>query len=138
MRQPVSIEFRGMEGGAELERAIRERSRALDRFGDRVLACGVTVEAVRRRPASTVYRVRVRVVLPGAELVASSGSGPRDEPTHPHTAIRAAFHAALRLVQQETGWRPRDVRSQPGPARRAGRPRRTPAGPAARIRGTIS
>jgi cold shock CspA family protein len=96
---PLEITFRGMDRSVALEDSIRERAVGLARFGS-LLGCRVVVESPHRRHRQgQVYHVRVRLTLPGAERVVR-----RDPPEHhahedPYVAVRDAFDAARRQVE---------------------------------------
>ena len=72
----------------------------LERFSDRITGCRVTVEKEHRHHhKGNLFRVRIEIDAPGKEL-AVTHSGPRD---HAHedvyVAIRDAFNAAVRRLE---------------------------------------
>lgn len=103
MQQPLQIVFRGMDPSDAVEAAIREKAEKLERFLDRIVSCRVVVEAPHRhKHKGKLYNIRVELDIPGGEI-AVTRSGPQD---HAHedvyVAIRDAFDAARRLVEDRT------------------------------------
>jgi ribosomal subunit interface protein len=100
METPLQISFRDMDPSPSIEARIREKAAKLERFFDRITSCRVVVEARNRHQRSgRLYIVRIDLRVPGAELVAGHGR-PRD---HAHedvyVAIRDAFDAAGRQLE---------------------------------------
>jgi ribosome-associated translation inhibitor RaiA len=97
---PLQITFRGLQQSPAIEARVASEAEKLEDFADRITGCRVSVEAQHRRHhQGTVYHVRILMTLPGAELVVS-----RDpERNHAHedvyVAIRDAFDAARRQLQ---------------------------------------
>ncbi len=98
------IVYRGMDASDALSSLIARKARTLSRFYGHIETCRVTVEQLRGQ-----YEVLIEVHVPGADLV--------DRGTHDdaYKAVRLAFHAAKRLVEDYIGRR-RAVRRQPEPA----------------------
>jgi ribosome-associated translation inhibitor RaiA len=102
MEMPVEITFRDMDPSPAIEARIREEAEKLSKFDGRLGGCRVRVEAPHRRHhKGKVYHVTVEVEAPRNTLVVS-----RDrELDHSHedvyVAIRDAFHAARRRVQED-------------------------------------
>lgn len=100
MRLPLQISFRNMDPSPAIEAAIRERAERLDRFFGRVMACRVVIEAPHKhKRKGKLYGVSIDLTVPGEEI-AVTHTGPRD---HAHedvyVAIRDAFNAAGRLLE---------------------------------------
>jgi cold shock CspA family protein/ribosome-associated translation inhibitor RaiA len=89
-----------MESSPAIEARIRQKAAELERFSDRITGCRVIVEKEHRhRHKGNLFRVRVEIDAPGKEL-AVTHTGPRD---HAHedvyVAIRDAFRAAVRQLE---------------------------------------
>jgi cold shock CspA family protein len=89
-----------MDPSPAIEARIRKKAAELERFSDRITGCRVTVEkAQRRHHQGNLFRVRIEIDAPGKEL-AVTRTGPRD---HAHedvyVAIRDAFRAAVRQLE---------------------------------------
>jgi len=100
MKLPLQISWRNVEATEALENAIREKAEKLDTFYDKIMGCRVVVEAPHgHHRKGKQYKVRVDITVPGEELVVNKDPG-RDE-THEdlYVAIRDAFDAARRRLQ---------------------------------------
>lgn len=97
---PLQITFRGMDPTEAIEANIREKAEKLDRFSDHIMSCRVVIEAPHRHQhKGKLYNVRVDIGIVGGEL-AVTHERPLD---HAHediyVAIRDAFDAAVRRVE---------------------------------------
>jgi ribosomal subunit interface protein len=100
MQRPLEIRFRQMDPSPAIEARIREKAQALERFSGRITGCRVMVEKEHRHhQRGNLFRVRVEIDAPGKEL-AVTRTGPKD---HAHedvyVAIRDAFDAAVRRLE---------------------------------------
>jgi len=100
MQIPLQITFKNMEPSPAIEANVRERAARLERFFDRIMSCRVAIEAPHRQHRKgRLYKVHIDLKVPGGEL-AVSHDGPLD---HAHedvnVAIRDAFNAASRHLQ---------------------------------------
>jgi ribosomal subunit interface protein len=100
MQRPLEVRFHQMDPSPAIEARIRKKAAELERFSDRITGCRVTVEkAQRRHHQGNLFRVRIEIDAPGKE-VAVTHTGPRD---HAHedvyVAIRDAFRAAVRQLE---------------------------------------
>ncbi len=100
MQRPLEISFRKMDPSPAVEARIREKVADFERFSDRITGCRVTVEQEHRHhQKGNLFRIRVDLDLPGKPL-AVTHAGPRD---HAHedvyVAIRDAFNAATRRLE---------------------------------------
>jgi ribosomal subunit interface protein len=100
MEIPLQISFRDMDPSPAIEARIREKAAKLEHFFERIVSCRVTVEARNRHQRQgRLYAVRIDLRIPGAEIVAGHGH-PRD---HAHedvqVAIRDAFDALGRQLE---------------------------------------
>jgi ribosomal subunit interface protein len=101
MKLPLQITYRNVDQSEAIEEAIRQRAAKLERFFGRIIGCRVVVEAPHQRQhKGNHYRVLVDVSIPGYELVA--GRDPADHGAHEdlYTAIRDAFNAVQRELQE--------------------------------------
>lgn len=113
MHTPIQISYLGMEPSPALERRIREKAEKLERIHDRLTGCRVIVEARTRSNAGRVYHVRVGLAAPGYEIVA--GNAGREEPAHAdaYVAVRDAFAAAIRQLEDRVRIARGEVKRQP-------------------------
>jgi cold shock CspA family protein/ribosome-associated translation inhibitor RaiA len=100
MQLPLQVTFRGMEPSDAIEARIRQRAEELERFHGRIMACRVVVESAHRHHRKgRIHHIRVDLTVPGGEIVVN-----RDPPEHHahediHVAIRDAFDAARRQLE---------------------------------------
>jgi len=96
----VQIFFHGLDHSPAVEAAVRRRAEELERLSDRLIACRVVLEAVdHRHHQHSRYRVRIELALAGHVVVADSGPGQHHAHEGIYVAIRDAFEAARRQLQ---------------------------------------
>ena len=97
---PLQITFRHMEPTAALESVIRERASKLETFSERITRCHVVVEAPHRHQRrGFLYNVRIDLTVPGEEIAITRFPDARRSQTDLHVAIRDAFDAARRKLE---------------------------------------
>jgi ribosomal subunit interface protein len=100
MRLPLQITFRQMEPSAALEARIRELAQRLDRFSAHVMHCHVTVEAPHQhQQQGQLYEVRIDLTVPHAEIVAHHEHRARHSHEDVYVALRDAFRAVRRQLE---------------------------------------
>lgn len=97
---PLQITFKGVKPSEAVEANIREKVEKLERFSNHLMSCHVVVEAPHRHGhKGKLYHISIDLGLVGGEL-AVSHQGPLD---HAHediyVAIRDAFDAAVRQLE---------------------------------------
>ncbi len=99
MQVPLQITFRGLPPSDAIEAKVRERARKLERFHDRITSCRIVVAASHRHHKGNLYSVTVDLTVPGGELVANRE--PRECESHQdlYVALRDAFDAAVRKLE---------------------------------------
>jgi cold shock CspA family protein/ribosome-associated translation inhibitor RaiA len=100
MQIPVDITFKEMEQSDAVEGRIRELAAKLERVYDRVIRCEVMVETPHRHQTKgRQFHVRVRLMVPGGEIVASHDPGPDGAHEDVYVALRDTFNAARRQLE---------------------------------------
>ena len=100
MQLPVQVTFRYMEPSEAIEARVRERADELDRFYGRIMGCRVVVEAPHRRHhQGKLYHVRIDLTVPGGELAVTRAPGQHHAHEDVYVAIRDAFDAARRQLE---------------------------------------
>ncbi len=100
MQEPVRIAFRNMTAPVGLEAEIQRHAADLDKFFGHIISCHVTVEADHRRHRQgNLYRVRIVLVVPQHDVVVRREPSERHEHEDLHLAVRDAFRAARRQLQ---------------------------------------
>ncbi|MFO7602799.1 MAG: HPF/RaiA family ribosome-associated protein [Gammaproteobacteria bacterium] len=100
MQIPLQITFRHMETSEALEARIREKARSLERFADHIMSCRVTVEAPHQhQQQGNLFSIKIDITLPGGEIVAARHSDKHHAHEDPYVALRDAFNAARRQLE---------------------------------------
>jgi ribosomal subunit interface protein len=127
MQIPLQINFQNMDPSPAIEARIREKAAKLEQFHDRIIGCKVVVEAPHRHHhKGKLYNVRIDISVPGKDVFVGH-SGPLN---HAHedvyVAIRDAFNAAGRQLEDHVRRMRGAVKAHAAPAHDAGlRPART-------------
>jgi cold shock CspA family protein/ribosome-associated translation inhibitor RaiA len=83
-----------------VERGIREKAVKLESFCGKIMGCRVLVEAPHRHHRKgKLYHVRIDLTLPGGEIVINHEPSQRAAHKDVYVAIRDAFAAARRKLQ---------------------------------------
>lgn len=117
MQMPVQVTFRNLDASPALEADVLRRAALLDRYHPRLQSCHVAVEAPHRhKRKGAPYRVRIDLVVPGAELVV--GRNPDEHAAHAdvYVAVRDAFRAARRELMDAARRARGDVKLHDEPA----------------------
>ena len=100
MQIPVEISFRGVPRWDRAETEVRKHAAELERFFDRITSCRVLIEAPHlHQQKGQLYHVRIDLTVPGREIVVKRDPVEHREHEDLYVAIRDAFHAARRQLQ---------------------------------------
>lgn len=100
MEVPVELSFRNMLHSSEMEATVREKVAKLEEFYDRITAARVVVEAPHHRHRKgNEYHVRIFLSVPQHEIVVDRDPGEHHSHEDVYVAIRDAFDAARRQLQ---------------------------------------
>lgn len=100
MEVPLQIRFHNLEPSDAVESNVRKRAKRLERYCEKIISCRVTIEAPHKHHhQGNIYRVTVDVRTPGDESVASRAPGQHHAHEDVYVAIRDAFDAVLRQLQ---------------------------------------
>jgi cold shock CspA family protein/ribosome-associated translation inhibitor RaiA len=111
---PIEVSWHGLEKSAAVEADILEKANKLAEFYDRIIGARVVVEAAtRRHHHGDLFRVRVDVEVPERHILATRDPG-RD-PAHEdiYVAVRDAFDAVRRQLQDYARIRRGHMRTPP-------------------------
>lgn len=100
MKQPLQVNFRDIPPSEAVEAKVREKAAKLDEFYDHIMACNVMIEAPHgHHHKGHLYHVRIDLTVPNHEIVVNRS--PKDHHAHEdvYVAIRDAFNAARRKLQ---------------------------------------
>jgi ribosomal subunit interface protein len=107
MQLPVQVTFHGMAHSAALEQAIQERAAKLEHFHPHLVSCRAVVEeAARHKQQGKEFVVRLDIKVPGGEVAIS-----REHSEDPYVAVRDAFDAARRQLEDQARRRRGDVKA---------------------------
>lgn len=100
MTIPSQIDFRNMDTSAALAEHIRERLAEFENLGARITRCHVTVEAPhRQKTKGNLYAVRIQLSCPGQDIVINRDDSRDQSHEDVQVAVRDAFDAAWRQLQ---------------------------------------
>lgn len=100
MQTPLQITFHQIDSSEPVADAIREKVAQLERFHDRLTSCRVVVERPQHLHHNHApYSVRVELEVPGATIVGGGAGTKNDLFEDVYVAIREAFAAAKRQLQ---------------------------------------
>jgi ribosome-associated translation inhibitor RaiA len=100
MELPLQIRFRDMAPSPALEATVRDCVNKLEQHFARIVSCRVVIEAPHKHSHQRLFQVMVDLSIPGREIVV--GRHHVDRPAHDdaHVAVRDAFEAAQRVLDQ--------------------------------------
>jgi cold shock CspA family protein/ribosome-associated translation inhibitor RaiA len=111
MQIPLEIHFHNMDPSPAIEAAVRERAGKLERFAEHIVSCRVTVEVPHRHQhQGNLYTVRVDLRFPGGEVIASRDPSAHHAHEDVLVAMRDAFKAARRQLQDRVRVQRGDVK----------------------------
>lgn len=100
MQLPLQITFRHLDPSEAIENNIRKHADELDQFYDHIMSCHVVVDAAHQHHhQGKLYQVHIDVTVPGREFVASREPGQHHAHEDIYVAIRDAFNAIRRQLE---------------------------------------
>jgi ribosomal subunit interface protein len=113
----LEVTFHEVEHSDAVEARVRQKAAELERFAEHITSCRVTIAAPHQRHnKGTLYSVRVDLRVPNAELAVSRQH--RHDHSHEdvYTAIRDAFAAATRQLEDYVRRQRRDIKTHESPS----------------------
>lgn len=113
---PLQITLRRLSHSEAVETAVREKVQKLGEFCDDIMSCRVMVELPHRHNhKGKLYHIRIYLTLPHEQIVVKRD--PRQHTAHEdiYVAIRDAFDAAKRQLQDYVRRRRHQVKRRPIP-----------------------
>lgn len=113
----LQITFRNMESSAALETRIRELVQKLQRFSTQIIKCQVVVEAPHHQhhEQGALFDFQVNIAVPGKEIIIGHTHSKNPSHTNAYVALRDAFRAARRQLQEYERIRRLEVKSHSRP-----------------------
>ncbi len=100
MKLPLQVTFRNMAPSAAIETAVREKTAKLESFYEKITGLRVLIEAPHRHHhKGKLYHVRIDLTLPGREIVINREPSKHASHQDVYVALRDAFAAARRKLQ---------------------------------------
>ncbi len=115
---PLQITFRHMDPSAAMEARIRELAARLDKYSEHIMRCHVIVEPPpRHQHQGALHDIRIDITLPHEEIAIRHAHPASHAHEDPYVALRDAFRAARRKLEDYERRRRGDVKSHVGPER---------------------
>jgi ribosomal subunit interface protein len=100
MQIPLEVHFNNTDPSPAVEAAVRERVAKLEKFAADIVSCRVTIEAPHKHHKhGKLFHVSVDVRLPGGEVVANRDPSGHHAHEDVFVALRDAFDAVRRQLQ---------------------------------------
>ncbi len=100
MQVPLQIRFHKVEPSEAVEAAIRKRAEQLEHFAPDIISCRVTLDAPHKHHhQGNLYQVKIDIRTPVGEIVVSRSPDEHQAHEDAYVAIRDAFKAARRQLQ---------------------------------------
>lgn len=111
MKLPPQVSFHNTDPLPGVEDVVRERAARLDRYCDHVMSCRVVVDVPHRHHhTGNLYQVRLDVKVPGDEIAVTREAPEHESAKGLPAAIKDAFDAADRLLEEYVRRRRQDVK----------------------------
>jgi ribosomal subunit interface protein len=112
MHVPLQIAFHNMDRSEAVKALIEEKVAWLERFYDRITGCRVVIEAPHRHHRHGYpYRVHIDLTVPGGEIVVNRDPAERASHKDLNVALRDAFDAARRRLEEHVRRLRKEVKS---------------------------
>lgn len=109
MQTPPEIAFHHSEPSDAVREAVAVQAQRLEKFSDRITSCHVAISKAARHQTGELSRVSLRVSMPGhKDVVVDRAHGDEPEREHAVVAVRDAFDAAIRQIEDAM----RDLRGE--------------------------
>ena len=103
MITPLQITFHNIPPSETVEAKIRSLADKLDRFHNRITSCRVVVDVPHQhKNHGQLYEVRIYMTVPTGEIIVKRNPPQRQSHEDIYVAIRDAFDAAKRKLQDHT------------------------------------
>ena len=125
MHAPAQITFRGFPHSDAVDAKIREKISKLEQFYPNIIHCRVVVEAQHhRRHQGNLYDIKIDLSVPEKEIVVNQVKHSNQAHEDIYVAIRDAFDAARRQLEDYARTRRGETKSHE-PTSRGSRKKRT-------------
>lgn len=112
MEETPEIAYKNFEPTEDIRLEVEKGVRRLEKFFDRITSCHVTITAPMHQRRGGLYEVSIRVALPDhKDVIVTASHDDKPEREHPTVAVREAFAAAQRQIEDAV----REMRSAARP-----------------------
>ena len=116
MQAPLEIQFRNMDASESVAAAARDHVAKLEHLADSIISCRVTIEAPHHHHhQGNLYTVSIDLRYAGGEAVANRAPGADHAHEDVYVALRDAFKAARRQLQDRMRVRSGNVKHHDDP-----------------------
>lgn len=116
MEHPLQITFKGLEPSDALKEAVQTRADKLERFYEKIESCRVVIESPHHQHhKGNLFHVRVRLTVPGEEIVVSREPSQHAAHQDAYLAINDAFKETKRQLEDYVRRRRGKVKEHVGP-----------------------
>jgi ribosome-associated translation inhibitor RaiA len=117
MQFPLQITFRNMTSSAALEERIRSLAEKLERFSSQITRCQIVVDAPHHahHEQGGLFDFQIDISVPGREIVIGHTHTKNPAHENAYVALRDAFRAARRQLQDYEKIRRLDIKSHSQP-----------------------
>ncbi|MCI4679164.1 cold shock domain-containing protein [Rhodoblastus acidophilus] len=100
MQTPPEVAFHHFEPSDAVRAEVARQLERLEKFSDRITSCHFAVTKNARRQHGDLFHVALRVAMPGRkDIVVDKSHGDAPEHEHALVAVRDAFDAAIRQIE---------------------------------------
>lgn len=112
MQIPLEIEFSNMERSPAMEARVRKLAAQLEKVDPQIIRCHVTIEAPHQHHRQgNLFSAKLRITVPGQEIAVGHAHADNHAHEDPYVALRDAFRAAQRRLQDYVRERRGDVKT---------------------------
>jgi ribosomal subunit interface protein len=103
LETPLEITFRNLDHSDAVEAKVREKIAKLEQVHGRITSCRVTIEALNRQHVKgNLFHVNIEVGVPGKQVMVDRNSGRNHAHEDVYVALRDAFNAARRRLENHS------------------------------------
>ncbi|MFO0827326.1 MAG: HPF/RaiA family ribosome-associated protein [Phycisphaerales bacterium] len=118
MQIPVMVAFEGVPESDAVQQAVQRHAQELEHFFNRITSCRVAiVKPHRHGQQGALYEVKIDLTVPGHEIVVSREHRFHHAHEDVYVAMRDAFRAARRQLEEYVDRRRGDVKRRTGALR---------------------
>jgi ribosome-associated translation inhibitor RaiA len=100
MIAPLTLTFRHLPRSGALESSARDIGKRLQRLNDRMTACHIVFEGNVAERGDGLYRVKIHVSVPGAQIHAESAQPSNEGHREVWDALHSAYDNAKRQLEK--------------------------------------